>query len=65
MRVVSGTNMLLRGQLNDTHLAKEVVVFDRDNRRFHSVGLFSPDDPDARQQIRRAVHSVAWRGVSP
>jgi len=62
---VRGTHMLLRGQLNDTHLAKEVVVFDRDNRRFHFVGLFSPDDPDARQQIRRAVHSVAWREVSP
>ena len=56
-----GTQMFLSGQLQGIHLGKEIVVFQRGNRSFHFIGLFSKKDLNARQQIRRAIESLVWK----
>lgn len=58
---VKGVRFALRGEFKEMKLGKEVYVFERGNRQFHFVGLYSPADPNARQQIRRAVESLAWK----
>ncbi len=60
---VKGTRFRLQGQFKEMKLGKEVFVFQRGARQFHFVGLFSPSDPNARQQIERAVQSVAWKSL--
>lgn len=57
----SGQRFRLEGQMNERGLGKEVYVFSRGDRQFHFVGLYAPDDPNARQQIQRVVESLVWR----
>lgn len=55
------TRFLLQGSRNQAVLAKEVVAFQRGSRWFHFIALMAPSDIDARQQIQRAIQSIAWR----
>ena len=53
--------MLLQGTVDKDTYGKEVTIVPRGERAFHFIGLYSLDDHNARQQIQRAVRSVAWR----
>jgi hypothetical protein len=43
-------------------VTKEVVVFRRGDRCYLFIGLFPPKDTIARDQVRQAVTSTAWKG---
>ncbi|MCA9188978.1 MAG: hypothetical protein KDA99_25315 [Planctomycetales bacterium] len=58
---ITATHLLLAGTVNNNQLGKDVTVFRRGARVFSFVGLYSLDDPNARQQIERAVRSVVWK----
>ncbi|MFG0335191.1 MAG: hypothetical protein ACF8TS_17680 [Maioricimonas sp. JB049] len=58
-----GVRLVYSGQVDKREMTKEIVAFRRDDGRVYSfVGLFWSTDEKARQQIRRAVESIVWRG---
>lgn len=56
-----GSQMLLEGEVGGDVYEKEVTTIRRGNRTFHFIGLYSQEDHNARQQIQRAIQSVAWK----
>lgn len=57
---VNADRFIYSGMLGNDPMTKEVVTFRRGQRVYSFVGLFWNDDPDAREQLRRAVGSVIW-----
>ena len=41
-------------------MIKEVVVFQRNQRVYSFVGLFSESDNEAPEELRRAMNSIVW-----
>jgi len=58
----SGVRLVYTARVDGREMTKEVVAFRREGRVYAFVGLFSSTDDKARQQIRRAVESIVWRG---
>ena len=58
---VKGQQMLLQGTVDNDTYGKEVTITPRGQRMYHFIGLYSQKDHNARQQIQRAVQSVAWK----
>lgn len=52
--------MMFEATLDGRVIAKEVTCFQKGNRLYSFVGLFSSTDEKARQQIQRAISSVVW-----
>ena len=49
-------------QVSKQKMIKEVVAFRRGPRVYSFIGLFWSSDNKAREQLRRAVNSIMWRG---
>jgi hypothetical protein len=53
--------LIFGGQFEQAELIKEVVAVQRGQRHYFFSALFWSSDPDAREQIRRAVASTIWK----
>jgi hypothetical protein len=58
---VPATRLKFTTRMGKEDMTKEVVAFRRGERVYFFVGLFTPADGKAREQVRRAVLSTTWK----
>ena len=57
-----GTRITFTLRQDKGQTIREVVAFRRGERVYFFTGVFDTSDTNARQQIRRVVESVEWKG---
>jgi len=60
-KALPATRYVLSATVAEAEMTKEVVVFRRGGRVYLFTGLFSPTEPKARDELRRAVESTIWK----
>jgi hypothetical protein len=56
-----GTRWLFQSRANGADISREVVTFRHEQRVYFFTGVFSTKDASAREQLRKAVGSIAWK----
>jgi hypothetical protein len=59
---VAATRLALAGGAGRGEQVKEVVAFRRGGRVYFFAGIFPAGDAATRDEVRRAVNTVAWKG---
>ena len=59
---VAATRFALAGGAGRDEQVKEVVAFRRGGRVYFFAGLFAAGDTATRDEVRRAVNSIVWKG---
>jgi hypothetical protein len=59
---VSAKRFALAGGAGKGEQVKEVVAFRRGGRVYFFAGVFAAGDPATRDEVRRAVNTVVWKG---
>jgi hypothetical protein len=59
---VAATRFTLTGGAGKEAQLKEVVAFRRGGRVYFFAGLFPAGDAATREEVRRAVNSIVWKG---
>lgn len=57
-----GDRFIFSATLGKQPMVKEAVVYQRNQRVYSFIGVFSESDNVAREELRRAMNSIVWEG---